>query len=540
MGKKPTYKELEGRIKELEEESVRLKKADVRPLEDDEKYRLLVDNIELAITMYDYDGNVFFINNSGARYWGLLPEDILGKSLHDLFPDVSEVMVERARKVFEAGVGFEVEDELPFPGGKRWFYSNLQPVKDPSGSIIAVQTISHDITERKQAEEEKRKALEFAAEQNKHALIGQVAGKMAHDFNNILMGIMSNSQLAILKCDNEKIKKQLENIIAYSERGRVMTNNLLSFSKDHEPKQTYFRIEEKIDLVLRMLEKDLTGIRVNRNYKPGISKLLADPGMIQDVLINIIQNSIHAMSKVEKPTLNLKAYSKDEKVYFEVEDNGCGIPKEHQDSIYTPSFTLKGSNDKTESYKLGIKGTGYGMSNVKKYVVEKHKGDISLESEVGIGTKITIALKIIKDHLSSDEKREVKTVKLYDKRRILLVEDESTIADVQYKILAKDPFNHIVSMAVNGKTAIDLFDRKKFDVVSLDYMLPGDINGLDVYKHIRKYDKDIPIMFLSGNMEFLESIQKLKEKDPNLGHLSKPVDNLDYLNKINELIGSSI
>ena len=154
--------------------------------------------------------------------------------------------------------------------------------------------------------------------------------------------------------------------------------------------------------------------------------------------------------------------------------------------------------------------------------------------------KITIALKIIKDHLSSDEKKEVVKSQIYEKRRILLVEDESAIADVQYQILTKEPFNHIVSTAVNGQMAIDIFDRNKFDVVSLDYMLPGKINGLDVYNHIRENDKDIPVMFISGNIEFLESMKKLKEKDPNLEHLSKPVNNLEYVNKINELIGRSI
>jgi CheY-like chemotaxis protein len=111
---------------------------------------------------------------------------------------------------------------------------------------------------------------------------------------------------------------------------------------------------------------------------------------------------------------------------------------------------------------------------------------------------------------------------------------------VQYQILTKEPFSHIVSIAANGQTAIDIFDRNEFDVVSLDYMLPGNINGLDVYNHIREKDKDIPVMFISGNIGFIESIKQLKEKDPNLEHLSKPVDNMDYVNKVNELIGNSI
>jgi CheY-like chemotaxis protein len=95
-------------------------------------------------------------------------------------------------------------------------------------------------------------------------------------------------------------------------------------------------------------------------------------------------------------------------------------------------------------------------------------------------------------------------------------------------------------LAVNGKAAIDMFDHNTFDVISLDYMLPGSINGLDVYKHIREKDKEIPVLFISGNIEFLESITRLKEKDPDLEHLSKPVHNLEYVNKINEMIEKSM
>jgi len=483
--------------------------------------------------VWDKNTHVTDWNKKAEEVFGWSKEEVVGTGFFDfLIPEKDRPHVEDVVDSLLKGKlsSHTINDNLTKEGKIITCEWNNSVLHDDDGNVIGAISLALDITERKQAEEEKRKALEFTAEQSKHALIGQIAGKIAHDFNNVLMGIMGNTEMAIMNCSDKKVKEKLERILDLSERGKNITNNLMIFSIDQEPKQAYFKIEEKIDLVLQMLEKDLTGIKVSRNYKPGIPELLGDPGMIQDVLTNIIQNSIHAMSKVENPTLNLKAYSQDDKVYFEIEDNGCGIPKEHQDSIYTPSFTLKGSQDKTGSYKLGIKGTGYGMSNAKKYIVEKHKGDISLESEVGKGTRITIALRIIKDHLSSDEKKEVVKSQVYEKRRILLVEDESAIADVQYQILTQEPFSHIVSIAVNGQMAIDVFDRNKFDFISLDYMLPGNINGLDVYNHIRENDKDIPVIFISGNIEFLESMKKLKEKDPNLEHLSKPVDNLDYVN----------
>jgi len=501
----------------------------------EETFRAIVENVPVMINSFDENGKCIIWNKELKKQLGYTISEV-NESDNALELVYSKKEAEKIHKnILRKDGKFRVFHPTSKNGEKK--IQEWADVTLPDGRGVSIGV---DITEHKLIEKEKRKALEFAATQSKHAVIGQVSGKMAHDFNNVLAGIMGNAQLAIMDCDDEKTKLKLERINEFSERGRDITNTLISFSKDQETKQTNFKIEDKIDLVLKMLEKDLEGIDVSRNYKLGIPELLADPGMIQDALTNIIQNSIHAMSNVEKPTLKLKAYSQDDKVHFEIEDNGCGIPKEHQNSIYTPSFTLKGGHDKTRSYKSEIKGTGYGMSNVKKYIVEKHKGDISLESQFGKGTKITIALKIIKNQLSSVEKKEVLKSQIYDKRRILLVEDEPAIADVQYQILTKEPFSHIVSMAVNGQAAIDAFDRNKFDAVSLDYMLPGNINGLDVYNHIKKNDKDIPIMFISGNIEFLESIQKLREKDPNLEHLSKPVDNLDYVNKINELIAKSI
>lgn len=515
------------------------KQAEDALRESEERYRSLFKNNHAVMLLIDpANAAIVDANPAACTYYGWSREELMKRK-------IDEINILRSKEVIAEIELARSEKRNHFFFKHRRADSSIRNVEVYSGPIlingkILLYSIVHDISDRIQAEEEKKRALEYAAEQSKFSLIGQVAGKMAHDFNNVLMGIMGNAQLAELGCDDMKIKEQLKRIVEFAERGRDITNSLISYSKDQEPKQTYFKIEDKIELVLKMFEKELKGIEVSRNYKPGIPALLADPGMIQDALANLLQNSIHAMSMAETPRLKLKAYSEDNKVYFEIDDNGCGIPKEHHDSIFTPSFTLKGSHDKTGSYKLGIKGAGYGMSNVKKYIVEKHKGSISLESEIGKGTKITISLKIIKNHLSPDEKKEVVKSQIYDRRRILLVEDEVAIVDVQYQILTKEPFNHVVSTAINGQMAIDVFDRNKFDVVSLDYMLPGHINGLDVYNHIRKNDGNIPVMFISGNIEFLESIKKLKEKDPNLEHLSKPVSNLEYVHKINELIERTI
>ncbi len=91
-------------------------------------------------------------------------------------------------------------------------------------------------------------------------------------------------------------------------------------------------------------------------------------------------------------------------------------------------------------------------------------------------------------------------------------------------------------MAANGQMAIDLFDRNRYDFVSLDYVLPGELNGMDVYNHIRQANETIQILFVSGNLDFLESIKELKHKDSCVDHVSKPCQNKDYVNAINKLL----
>lgn len=145
--------ELRKRVADLEAAQAEHDRAEALLRANEERYRLLVDHLELSLCSYDADGRVLFMNPAGARYFGLSPREIEGRPLHDLFPDMGDEMVRRARDVFTSGTVLHFEEELSFPVGKRWFSSTLQPVRDSENRIVAVQTISYDITERKLAEQ---------------------------------------------------------------------------------------------------------------------------------------------------------------------------------------------------------------------------------------------------------------------------------------------------------------------------------------------------------------------------------------------------
>ena len=505
------------------------------------QYRLLVENANTAIIRWNSTGQITYFNEFAENFFGYSRDEILGKHLiGTIVPETESTGRDLRHLLHDIGRNpkkyeYNVNENLRKDGRRIWVaWANKVYINEETGDK-EVLSIGTDITERKTAVKEKIKAQKYAAEQEKHALVGQIAGKMAHDFNNILGVIMGNTELSLLNCNDPGIKKTLELILEQTVRGKNLTKNLVAFAKSQEIKQEFFKINRKIDLVTDLLKKDLEGIEVIRDYKKDVPELLADAGMIEHTLVNLVQNSIHALSRVDNPKIIFRTYCLDDNICFEIEDNGCGMLAEHLENIYMPSFTLKGNKDVAGSYEENIRGTGYGMSNVKKYI-EQHRGSISVESEFGRGTKFKISLPIIKKELTNSEKAEIGKSEPQSEKYILLVEDEPAISDVQYRILTQTPCTHKVDTANNGKVAIDLFGRNKYDFVSLDYVLPGGISGMDVYNHIRKLDKNIPILFISGNIEFLESIKELKQRDPNIDHLSKPCRNIEYMDRINDLL----
>jgi PAS domain S-box-containing protein len=509
----------------------------------------IIETSAVSLWISDEKGTAIRANSACLAFFGSTQEEVIGK--YNLFQDSvirKEGFMPVIKEVFEKGdparfvinYDFGAVDHVDVKNATHKIIETvLTPVMDGNNRVSNVIVQSIDLTAIKLSEEEKTRVNKILAEHEKLSLIGQVAGKMAHDFNNVLGIIMGNTELSLLDCKDEQTKKTLALIYDQTIRGKNLTKNLVAFAKDQEPKQKFFRINEKIDLVINLLKKDLEGIELITENKPGMPDLLADPGMIEHALVNLLQNSIHATSRVESPKIMMRTYSSGDNVCFEIEDNGCGIPKEHLSHIFEPSFTLKGNKDATDSYESTIKGTGYGMSNVKKYI-DLHKGAIAFESKADFGTKFTIHLPIIKKELTRGEKTELRGEMSQFEKYILIVEDEISISDIQYRVLTQEPCRHKVDIANNGQVAMDLFDRNEYDFISLDYVLLGKISGMTVYHHIRATNQTIPILFISGNIEFLESIKELKQKDVNLDHLSKPCQNKDYVKSINALLESSV
>ncbi len=395
--------------------------------------------------------------------------------------------------------------------------------------------IIRDISSIKEMEAQKIHAEKIALEKSKYALIGQIAGKMAHDFNNVLGIIMGNAELSLLDCPEGEQKEALELIYEQTIRGKNLTRNLVAFAKNQEPNQEFFQVTRTIDLVIRLLKKDLGKIRILREEAPALPEIFADPGMLEHSLVNLFQNAIHALSKTQDPCIRIRTYCRDNRLCLSLEDNGCGISAHSMDRVFEPSFTLKGRKDSVNAYDNEIKGTGYGLANVKKYI-DQHQGRIVVKNNPALGMTFSICLPIVKKTAEPERILSRGDLPLIKEKQILLVEDEKAMLDVQLRLLKQSPHCHQVSVAKCAGDAVLLFDTNDFHLVSLDYILEDGSNGMEVYTHIREKDKRVPILFVSGNIEFLESVNALKQKDHLMDHLSKPCRGEEYLNAVTRLL----
>lgn len=455
-------------------------------------------------------------------------DEIEPEMLRNMFvPEDRERQQRAVKDAIEKGIGYDHELRIALKNGQERIINTIgRPVKNEHGEIVRLVGAMRDVTRQKELERMEKNALEH----EKMALIGRVAGKMAHDFNNVLGITLGTSELLLTEDLPMEVISYVKAIKQSAERGREITQNLLFFAKDKEAKYGQIDLNDNVMSILTGLKSEMENIDLHLDYGRGLDQVTADASLLDNAIINIIKNAIHAVSKEEKPSISISTKRIENKIFIEVKDNGCGIPEEHQKHIFEPSFTLKGSMDKYDSYERGIKGSGYGLANTKRGI-EKHGGTISFESKVGEGTTFRIAIPVIDIDLEPEIKEQLSNKSTAVGKRILVVEDEVHFANILYRLLRDVASN--VHLASSGMVAMDKIATNEYDAISLDFILP-DSNGMEIYETIRKKDKNVPVVFVSGNFEFMKSMIALKENDPKVDLLTKPFNNVDYVNKICE------
>jgi two-component system cell cycle sensor histidine kinase/response regulator CckA len=362
------------------------------------------------------------------------------------------------------------------------------------------------------------------AQQTKMESIGQLAGGVAHDFNNILTAIIGYCDLMLLRHQpGDSDYDDIQQIKNNSNRAASLTRQLLAFSRQQTLRPQILQLANVVADVSSLLKRLLgETVRLEVHHGRGVGAVRADPGQLEQVIINLGVNARDAMPKGGVVHISTAAVSQREVaamgreflpigdyVQLSVEDSGVGIPKENLSKIFEPFFTTK---------EMG-KGTGLGLSTVYG-IVKQSGGFIFADSQLENGTRFDIFLPVHRGEIPTPEvtKRELyKPKDLWGSGRILIVEDEDMVRAVAERALVRQ--GYVVETASDGEQALELFaDGKRYDLVVSDVVMPN-LDGPSMARQLRESYGDIRLLFISGYAE--EQLRETISLD-NVAFLAKP------------------
>ncbi len=468
-----------------------------------EKIHTVVEQTHDSVEIIDLDGRIEYVNAAFVNTTGYSKEEVIGKNPLDLFwdgkrnnPDVEKELWDtvNAGKPWTGRFTNKIKD-----GSYIIEELSIAPVFSKSGEIINYASVKRDITKQIEAEEEQKYIKEQLFHAQKVESVGQLAGGVAHDFNNILSGIITAASLLNDPARNldEKSRKYVDMIMKSSSRAADLTNSLLSISRRGRSEAKTFSVVDVLKETTGLLHFTVDKkIQITTSLEMTNDRVYGDQSALQSTLLNLGINASHAISGYGSIDYLLTNQFLDEEYcrnsefslqpgYYcrlEVRDNGSGIPQEYLSHIFEPFFTTKDSG----------KGTGLGLSSAMK-IVKEFKGEITVESELGKGSVFTLMIPVS----SEDEKDQISQEALSGTETILIVDDEEFNRTLGKEIL--ESLGYTVLLASDGKEALSIYSdsRDKVDLIILDMNMPV-LDGRDTFIKIREIDRKMKVIIASG------------------------------------------
>jgi PAS domain S-box-containing protein len=413
-------------------------------------------------------------------------------------------------------------------GDTHWVRNTYVPRIGQDGGILAYDGLITDITEQKNLEEQLSQAQKLEA-------VGQLAGGVAHDFNNILSAIIGFAHLTLMKMhEDDPLRHNIERILESSERATSLTQSLLAFSRKHPVNlavvnlNDLFRKFEK--LIFRLLRED---IEMKTVWSDDKLPVRADSAQIEQLIMNLITNARDAMPdggrliietklvELGQEFINEHGYGRAGKfALILVSDTGIGMDEQTKAKIFEPFFTTKETG----------KGTGLGLSMVYG-TVKKHDGFINVYSEPGKGATFKIYLPIIRAADYVREEQESLAVR-GGSETILVAEDDASLRKMYLQVL--EHFGYMVIEAVDGIDAVARFieNKDKIQLVILDCIMPK-MNGREALKKMKAFRPDVKGILMSGYTKDVFSRTELTDDES--AFIQKPVSPDELLRKIREV-----
>ena len=507
--------------------------------ESEQRYRALAESAQDFIFILDREGNVQYVNSFGAATFGCRQEELIGRNLLEIFPsENSDRQLQRIREVFESGVTLRVDHKAAFPNLDLWLNTQLIPLRNEQGEMTSVLGVSRDITERKRAEEEMATLQEQLRQSQKMEAIGRLAGGIAHDFNNILTVIRGYSELSLMNLkESDPLKTNLAEIQKAAGRASDLTRQLLAFSRRQILEMKLINLNLLVKDLDKMLRRVIgEDIELVTLLAPELESVRADPGQIEQAILNLAVNARDAMPHGGKLIIETGNADLDETytrthmgvtpghyVTFSVSDTGCGMTPEVRERVFEPFFTTKDQ------------GTGLGLSTVYG-IVKQIGGSIWLYSEPGQGTTFKIYLPRVAEKADGIPRRNYSTDLPPGSETILLVEDEPSVRDLASRILRGQGYT--VMEAANGHEAMQLLQdqtKKTIHLLLTDMVMPR-MGGKELAERLKNLLPGIKILFTSGYTD--GAIVHRGVLHPGTHFLQKPFTPVVLARKVREVLDS--
>lgn len=533
-------KDLRRSNNELQMEIHERKLAERRIAETKEFYESIIEGVQDGIWVTDDHDTIFFANTGIETISGISREAIQGKNILLDFPQETTGELVDLYKKAKAGtnpVWYSIK--VMTPAGKETWQNGWLIPRFLDGKFIGIICTIRDITHEKLAEDRLINSEEHLRQSQKMEAVGQLAGGVAHDFNNMLSGIMGCADiLSHMIKDNPQAKEYADLILASSMQAAELTQKLLSFSHKGQVVKEQFDVHDSISKVVAMLTRSIDKrIEIITNLKAGKSIINSDQSQIQNAILNFSINARDAMPEGGKliiSTKNTSHYSSFQDIHnsetpdmyieISVEDTGVGMPKDVQERVFEPFYTTKG---------LG-KGTGLGLAVVYNTIMES-QGYIDLTSEIHKGTKFNVYLPVkeVQNQLNTAELTNQDEEIIKGSGSILVVDDESMVQIVVGDMLRS--LGYEVISVVDGLEAIAIYkeNMSDIDLVILDIIMPK-MSGKELFYTLKKTNPEIKVLISSGYTQDTSASKLIA--DGALGFIQKPYRLSELSYKINEIL----
>jgi PAS domain S-box-containing protein len=503
----------------------------------EKRYRTLFEESKDAIFIITPDGKIMDANPAAVELSGY---DSREELLHvDVTPylHISPGTLDQVEQALIQH-GFVKDFEFVIKrrdGRKLTALGSVTAVRDENGDLTAYQGIVRDITERQQLEAQLHQSQKMEA-------IGRLAGGVAHDFNNLLTVIKGYAGLLLSLQPDEATQqsKDIEQIMQAAEQAATLTRQLLAFSRQ-QPLQPRIINLNQVMLYLEKMLRRLIGedIDLTTTLADDLGQVKADPGQIEQVIMNLVVNARDAMPQGGKLTVETANVELDESyarhyvdvtpgayVMLAVSDTGQGMNEETQSHIFEPFFTTKEPGH----------GTGLGLATVHG-IVKQSNGHIWVYSEPGQGTVFKIYLPQVQNPLELAQPDMPLATSLKGQETILLVEDNEMVRQLVRQVLDKNGYRVLV--AHDGEAAIQVckLDETPIHLLVTDVIMPGGMNGYEVAKLLTSFYPAMKVLYMSGYAD--EAIVRHGILEQASAFLQKPFTPKTLAQKVREVLDAA-